>query len=1109
MKKYLLSIIAMFLMGFIAVGQVTIYEDNFDSYTAGEKLTIENPENWTTWSNAPGGPEDPVISTDYSFTNPNSVKITTDNDVVLLLGGKTVGKYNLGFKMYIPAGNLGYFNVLQDFAGSGSTWGLQVYFDLGGAGSIDGDGAGAASFVFGYDQWLNLKVFVDLDNDWCKVFLNNSQIHEYQWSKGTFGTGMLKLDGMDFYGWDDGGTPLFYVDDVYYEMVTESLIVEDFESYNAGQHLVQQAIAQGKDYWTTWNNSPGSAEDPMVSSDHSVSGSKSVLIEGTNDVVLLFNDLVTGAYAIEFNAYIPQGFYGYFNILQDFNGPSSEWGMQAFFDQGGLGTVDAGGQGAGVFTYAYDTWIPVKIDVDLNNDFAELFVNGNSVVTWVWSGGVFGQGALNKLDAFSMYAWNENGTPKAYFDDISLTQTAPPGGDPEINVSPTSFTETLQNGQTSQKTLTISNTGVVKLNYNIIVNFDVDDGDAETEYTQEVVIEPETTITGNDIAVIKAEKSQPGPSVTDDEVLLHYDGDYNSAVGLTNGGTFEIAARFPAALTGQYLGMELTQVRVYINDPANGYKIKIYGQSHPDKPGELLYEQLFSANAGAWNEVNLYTPLLNTGGDMWVAYEIVQNVAGVYPAGTDAGPAHADGDWIKTGSTWAKLSVINPNINQNWNIRAKLVGDPMQAWLSVDPSFGSIEPNMSESITVNFNAGSLPEGTYQANINIASNDPVTPLVSVPVTLNVQGGGCPLPPPTNLTLQQTGTNPYNVVLNWVAPEEPGGTIRWDDGINYDGIGLTNGGTFSVAAKWEPGQLTEYIGLYLKQVDLFPRSATATYVVKVWTGTAGNQQLVSQTATLISEQWNTVTITNPVKINAGMYLYIGYETTHGAGEFPAGADAGPAVANFGDLISTGGAWASMSIQFGLNYNWNIAGIIGVGSDNATPAEPIVITPKPGASYGLPIAGNLGKTNNAQWVNNSRALEGYDIMRDGQIIGSVGSTVTTYTDNNVPLGAHTYKVGAHYTECTAWSDPASIGVSISEPTENINTLSIYPNPANGEVNISSPTDMKQLKIINYTGQVVYQSQPNNNHIIIKIADLSAGMYLVQIETTEGWATSKLVIK
>jgi len=47
--------------------------------------------------------------------------------------------------------------------------------------------------------------------------------------------------------------------------------------------------------------------------------------------------------------------------------------MQTFFDQGGLGTVDAGGQGAGVFTYAYNTWIPIKIDVDLNKFGAEGF----------------------------------------------------------------------------------------------------------------------------------------------------------------------------------------------------------------------------------------------------------------------------------------------------------------------------------------------------------------------------------------------------------------------------------------------------------------------------------------------------------------------------------------------------------------------------------------------------------------------------------------------------------------------------------------------------------------------------------------------------------------
>ena len=51
-----------------------------------------------------------------------------------------------------------------------------------------------------------------------------------------------------------------------------------------------------------------------------------------------------------------------------------------------------------------------------------------------------------------MYAWNENGTPKAYFDDISLTQTAPPGGDPEINVSPTSLPKLSKTAKPAKNT---------------------------------------------------------------------------------------------------------------------------------------------------------------------------------------------------------------------------------------------------------------------------------------------------------------------------------------------------------------------------------------------------------------------------------------------------------------------------------------------------------------------------------------------------------------------------------------------------------------------------------------------------------------------------------
>lgn len=141
-------------------------------------------------------------------------------------------------------------------------------------------------------------------------------------------------------------------------VVSFAQVNEDFESYNAGEKLVSQAIAQGLDYWTTWSGTPGSAEDPMVSNAY---GTKSVVIEGTNDAVLLLGDKTAGVFNLEFDFYVPTGKFGYFNVLQVFNGANSEWGMQAFLDENGVGSVDAGGEGAGSFTYSYDTWTPGKI----------------------------------------------------------------------------------------------------------------------------------------------------------------------------------------------------------------------------------------------------------------------------------------------------------------------------------------------------------------------------------------------------------------------------------------------------------------------------------------------------------------------------------------------------------------------------------------------------------------------------------------------------------------------------------------------------------------------------------------------------------------------------
>jgi hypothetical protein len=109
--------------------------------------------------------------------------------------------------MYIPSGHDGYFNVLQDFAGASSQWGLQVYFYEGGTGNMDAGGALIQPFNFTHDTWMLIEVDINLDTDWCDFYLNGVLLHGYVWHTGTFGTGTLnQLGGVDIFGYDDAGT---------------------------------------------------------------------------------------------------------------------------------------------------------------------------------------------------------------------------------------------------------------------------------------------------------------------------------------------------------------------------------------------------------------------------------------------------------------------------------------------------------------------------------------------------------------------------------------------------------------------------------------------------------------------------------------------------------------------------------------------------------------------------------------------------------------------------------------------------------------------------------------------------------------------------------------
>jgi hypothetical protein len=69
------------------------------------------------------------------------------------------------------------------------------------------------------------------------------------------------------------------------------------------------------------------------------------------------------------------------------------------------------------------------------------------------------------------------------------------------------------------------------------------------------------------------------------------------------------------------------------------------------------------------------------------------------------------------------------------------------SWLSLDPASSSVPPGDSDDVTVHLDASELTPGTYHADVCVGSNDPVHPLVAVPVALTVTGGASPTPTPT--------------------------------------------------------------------------------------------------------------------------------------------------------------------------------------------------------------------------------------------------------------------------------------------------------------------------------------------------------------------------
>ena len=152
------------------------------------------------------------------------------------------------------------------------------------------------------------------------------------------------------------------------------------------------------------------------------------------------------------------------------------------------------------------------------------------------------------------------------------------------------------------------------------------------------------------------------------------------------------------------------------------------------------------------------------------------------------------------------------------------------------------------------------------------------------------------------------------------------------------------------------------------------------------------------------------------------------------------------------------------------------------------------------------------------NRDGIIGYNIYRstdnvDYVLIATVDGDVTEYFD--APgAGTYYYQVTALYDGCE--SDPAISGenpdqnyvmVGVTGVGENSDNVNLFPNPTKGNVTIQA-MNMHRITVVSVLGQVVFDTELDQDEYILNMAKFNTGMYMVRVYTDEGVTVKRVTV-
>lgn len=188
--------------------------DHIDLYATGSQMIGQG--GWEGWN---GDPNVGALTTAAQARSaPNSIEVVGATDLVHQYAGYTSGTWTFTAWQYIPTGFTGqsYFILLNTYPATvNGNWSFQVCADAAGGvvrDDVGGTCSGAgATLPLIFDQWVEIKVVVNLDTDTQTVTYGGQQLFNGPWSTHISATGgAVNIAAVDLFA--NTGSSVFYDD---------------------------------------------------------------------------------------------------------------------------------------------------------------------------------------------------------------------------------------------------------------------------------------------------------------------------------------------------------------------------------------------------------------------------------------------------------------------------------------------------------------------------------------------------------------------------------------------------------------------------------------------------------------------------------------------------------------------------------------------------------------------------------------------------------------------------------------------------------------------------------------------------------------------------------